>query len=215
MQRRHQKVLEEAPAPGITAKQRQKIGERCSEACRKLGYRGVGTFEFLYENGEFYFIEMNTRIQVEHPVTEMVTGIDLVKEQIRVAAGGSLRYRQRDVEIRGHAIECRINAEDPSRFVPSPGEIRHYHAPGGPGIRIDSHVYSGYHVPPYYDSLVGKLIAHGENRDSAIRRMTGALNELLMDGIQTNIDLHRQILKDAAFQGGGTDIHYLERKLAL
>jgi acetyl-CoA carboxylase biotin carboxylase subunit len=215
MQRRHQKVVEEAPAPGITEKQRQQIGERCAEACRRIGYRGAGTFEFLYENGEFYFIEMNTRIQVEHPVTEMITGVDIVKEQLRIAAGQELSYTQDQIEIRGHAIECRINAEDPQSFMPCPGKIKHLHMAGGPGIRMDTHIYAGYTVPPYYDSMIGKLIAHGENRDSAIARMRTALSETIIDGIKTNIPLQREIMKDAAFIAGGANIHYLEQKLGL
>ena len=214
MQRRHQKIIEEAPAPELTEKQREKIGERCAEACRKIGYRGAGTFEFLYENGEFYFIEMNTRIQVEHPVTEMITGVDLVQEQIRVAAGEKLRLRQKDVVLRGHAIECRINAEDPYRFTPSPGRITSYHPPGGPGIRVDTHIYAGYLVPPNYDSMVGKLIAYGATRDQAIRRMRIALSEMVLEGITTNIALHRELLHDSRFLRGGTSIHYLEQKLA-
>jgi acetyl-CoA carboxylase biotin carboxylase subunit len=214
MQRRHQKVMEEAPAPDLPAKLRDKIGERCAEACRKIGYRGAGTFEFLYEDGEFFFIEMNTRLQVEHPVTEMITGLDLVQLQIHVAAGGKLPFRQRDVELRGHAIECRINAEDPYRFTPSPGRITSYHPPGGPGIRVDSHVYAGYSVPPNYDSMVGKVIAYGASRDQAIRRMRVALSEMIVEGIQTNIPLHLDLLNDLRFQRGGTTIHYLEQKLA-
>jgi acetyl-CoA carboxylase biotin carboxylase subunit len=214
MQRRHQKIIEEAPAPGMTERQRVRIGERCAEACRKIGYRGVGTFEFLYEGGEFYFIEMNTRIQVEHPVTEMTTGIDLVQEQIRVAAGEKLRIRQRDVVLRGHAIECRINAEDALKFTPSPGRITSYHPPGGPGIRVDSHIYQGYYVPPHYDSLIGKVIAYGESREQAIRRMRIALSEMAVQGIQTNIPLHQDLLLDERFVKGGTSIHYLEQKLA-
>ena len=214
MQRRHQKVLEEAPAPEITEKLRARVGERCIEACKRINYRGVGTFEFLYENGEFYFIEMNTRIQVEHPVTEMVTGIDLVQQQILVAAGNKLTMRQRDITLRGHAIECRINAEDPYRFTPSPGRITSYHPPGGPGIRVDSHVYQGYFVPPNYDSMVGKVIAYGDTRDQAIRRMRIALSEMAVEGIQTNLPLHRDLLVDARFIKGGTSIHYLEQKLA-
>jgi acetyl-CoA carboxylase biotin carboxylase subunit len=215
MQRRHQKVVEEAPAPGITEKQRREIGERCAEACRTIGYRGVGTFEFLYENGEFYFIEMNTRIQVEHPVTEMVTGVDLIKEQLKVAAGHTLELRQQDIKIRGHAIECRINAEDPRSFIPSPGRITNYHAPGGPGIRVDSHIYNNYFVPPYYDSMIGKLIAYGANRDDALARMRNALSEMVIEGIKTNISLHQDIMDDGAFQQGGVNIHYLEKKLGL
>jgi len=214
MQRRHQKIMEEAPAPEITAKMRARIGERCVEACRKIGYRGAGTFEYLYEDGEFYFIEMNTRIQVEHPVTEMITGIDIVQEQIRVAAGERLSVRQKDIELRGHAIECRINAEDPFRFTPSPGKITSYHSPGGPGIRVDSHIYQGYSVPPNYDSLVCKLIAYGEDRDQAIRRMRIALSEMVIEGIQTNIPLHQELLLDTRVIRGGVNIHYLEQKLA-
>jgi acetyl-CoA carboxylase biotin carboxylase subunit len=214
MQRRHQKVIEEAPAPGIPRKLIERIGDRCAEACRKIGYRGAGTFEFLYENGEFYFIEMNTRIQVEHPVTEMITGVDLVQEQIRVAAGEKLRFRQRDIELTGHAVECRINAEDPFKFTPSPGKIVSWHAPGGPGIRVDSHAYAGYFVPPTYDSMVGKVIAYGATRDQAIRRMQIALSEMVVEGIQTNIPLHRELMVDARFIEGGTNIHYLEQKLA-
>ena len=214
MQRRHQKIIEEAPAPELAAKLRDRIGERCAEACRKIGYRGAGTFEFLYEDGEFYFIEMNTRLQVEHPVTEMITGIDLVQEQIQVAAGEKLRFRQRDIELRGHAIECRINAEDPYRFTPSPGRITSYHPPGGPGIRVDSHVYSGYSVPPHYDSMVGKVIAYGASREQAIRRMRVALSEMVVEGIKTNIPLHLELLHDSRFLRGGTSIHYLEQKLA-
>ncbi|ALG68515.1 acetyl-CoA carboxylase biotin carboxylase subunit [Beggiatoa leptomitoformis] len=215
MQRRHQKVLEEAPAPGLPRNLRNKIGERCAQACREIGYRGAGTFEFLYENGEFYFIEMNTRVQVEHPVTEMITGIDIVKEQLHIAAGEPLRYQQKDIRFTGHAIECRVNAEDPNNFMPSPGLVNRYHAPGGPGIRVDTHLYSGYRVPPYYDSLIGKLIAHGESRESAIARLSTALDEMVVDGIKTNIPLHQSLLKDASFQKGGTSIHYLEKKLGL
>jgi acetyl-CoA carboxylase biotin carboxylase subunit len=214
MQRRHQKVIEEAPAVGIPRKLIEKIGDRCAEACRRIGYRGAGTFEFLYEAGEFYFIEMNTRIQVEHPVTEMVTGVDLVQEQIRVAFGEKLRLRQRDITISGHAIECRINAEDPFKFTPSPGRITAWHAPGGPGIRVDSHAYAGYYVPPHYDSMVGKVIAYGATREQAIRRMQIALSEMVVEGIQTNIPLHRELMVDARFAEGGTNIHYLEHKLA-
>jgi len=214
MQRRHQKIIEEAPAPELSEKLRAKIGERCAEACRKIGYRGAGTFEFLYEDGEFFFIEMNTRIQVEHPVTEMVTGVDLVQEQIRIAAGEKLRLRQKDIVLRGHAIECRINAEDPYRFTPSPGRITSYHPPGGPGIRVDSHVYAGYSVPPHYDSMVGKVIAYGTTRDQAIRRMRIALSEMAVEGIQTNLPLHRELLHDSRFVRGGTSIHYLEQKIA-
>jgi acetyl-CoA carboxylase biotin carboxylase subunit len=214
MQRRHQKVTEEAPAPGITEKQRRKIGERCVKACKEIGYRGAGTFEFLYENGEFYFIEMNTRVQVEHPVTEMITGIDIVQEQLRIAAGEPLSIKQSDVIIRGHAIECRINAEDPETFTPSPGTITQFHAPGGIGIRVDSHIYNGYKVPPQYDSMVGKLIAFGETRESALARMRNALDEIIIEGIKTNIPLQRRILRDENFQEGGTNIHYLEHLLA-
>ncbi|EHQ52229.1 acetyl-CoA carboxylase, biotin carboxylase [Ectothiorhodospira sp. PHS-1] len=213
MQRRHQKVIEEAPAPGITEEQRRAIGERCADACRRIGYRGAGTFEFLYEDGEFYFIEMNTRVQVEHPVTEMVTGIDIVREQIRVAAGEPLSFTQEQVKIQGHAIECRINAEDPATFMPSPGTIGQYHAPGGPGIRVDTHIYNGYKVPPYYDSMIGKLISYGATREIALARMRGALSEIVIEGIKTNIPLHRDLINDVAFQNGGTDIHYLEKKL--
>ena len=215
MQRRHQKVVEEAPAPGITEEIRDHIGRRCAEACRKIGYRGAGTFEFLYEDGEFYFIEMNTRVQVEHPVTEMITGVDIVKEQIRIAAGERLSYQQEDIQLRGHAIECRINAENPENFMPSPGKITQLHVPGGPGIRFDSHIYNGYSVPPYYDSMIGKLIAHGETRDSAIARMRTALSEVVIDGILTNIPLQADIMRDAGFAAGGANIHYLEKKLGL
>ncbi|MEM4989431.1 acetyl-CoA carboxylase biotin carboxylase subunit [Collimonas sp. H4R21] len=214
MQRRHQKVIEEAPAPGIPRKIIEKIGDRCAEACRKMDYRGAGTFEFLYENGEFYFIEMNTRVQVEHPITEMITGIDIVQEQIRIAAGEKLRFRQRDIQLSGHAIECRINAEDPFKFTPSPGKILSWHAPGGPGIRVDSHAYAGYFVPPHYDSMVGKVISYGSTREQAIRRMQIALSEMVVEGIQTNIQLHRELMIDARFIEGGTNIHYLEHKLA-
>jgi len=214
MQRRHQKVIEEAPAPGIPRKTIEKIGERCAEACRKMNYRGAGTFEFLYENEEFYFIEMNTRVQVEHPVTEMITGVDIVQEQIRIAFGEKLRYRQRDIELKGHAIECRINAEDPFKFTPSPGRLTAWHVPGGPGIRVDSHAYAGYFVPPNYDSMVGKVISYGATREQAIRRMQIALSEMVVEGIQTNIPLHRELMVDARFIEGGTNIHYLEHKLA-
>ena len=215
MQRRHQKVVEEAPAVGITSKMRKFIGERCVNACIEIGYRGAGTFEFLFENGEFYFIEMNTRIQVEHPVTEMITGVDLIREQILIAAGKPLSIKQSDIEIKGHAIECRINAEDPKTFMPSPGKITRFHAPGGFGIRWESHIYAGYTVPPYYDSMIGKLIAYGETRDVAIARMKNALAELVIDGIKTNIDLHIEIMNDKGFQKGGTNIHYLEKKLGI
>jgi acetyl-CoA carboxylase biotin carboxylase subunit len=213
MQRRHQKILEEGPASDIPARLRVRIGERCVEACKKIGYRGAGTFEFLYTDGEFYFIEMNTRVQVEHPVTEMITGIDIVQEQIRVAAGEKLSVRQRDIEVRGHAIECRINAEDPFKFTPSPGRITSYHPPGGPGIRVDSHIYQGYTVPPHYDSLIGKVIAYGGNRDQAIRRMRIALSEMVVEGIKTNIPLHQELLLDNRVIRGGVSIHFLEQKL--
>ena len=214
MQRRHQKVIEEAPAPGIDRKHIARIGERCAEACRTIGYRGAGTFEFLYENGEFYFIEMNTRLQVEHPVTEFITGVDLVQAQIRVALGEKLWFRQRDIEFRGHAIECRINAEDPFKFTPSPGRITNWHTPGGPGVRVDSHVYNGYTVPPHYDSMIGKLIAYGDTRDQAIRRMRIALSEMMVEGIKTNVPLHQTLMLDPRFIEGGTSIHSLEHKLA-
>jgi len=215
MQRKHQKVVEEAPAPGITPEQRKKIGERCARACEEMGYEGAGTFEFLYENGEFYFIEMNTRVQVEHPVTEMITGIDIIKEQLSIAAGNRLRFKQKDIKVRGHAIECRLNAEDAKTFMPSPGKITTYHAPGGPGVRLDTHIYNGYSVPPYYDSMIGKLITHGNTRESALARMKGALSEIVIDGIKTNIDLQRDIISDGNFAAGGTDIHYLEKKLGI
>ncbi|ADC62830.1 acetyl-CoA carboxylase, biotin carboxylase [Allochromatium vinosum DSM 180] len=215
MQRRHQKVVEEAPAPGITEEQRREIGERCAAACRSIGYRGAGTFEFLYENGQFYFIEMNTRVQVEHPVTEMVTGVDIVKEQILIAAGEPLRYRQSDIQMRGHAIECRINAEHPETFMPSPGKITDFHAPGGPGVRIETHIYSGYTVPCHYDSMIGKLITHGEDRESAVARMCNALRETVIEGIHSNIKLQRSIMRDGAFLAGGANIHYLEKMLGL
>jgi acetyl-CoA carboxylase biotin carboxylase subunit len=214
MQRRHQKVIEEAPAQEVNRRLISRVGERCAEACRKIGYRGAGTFEFLYENGEFYFIEMNTRVQVEHPVTEMVTGIDIVQAQIRVAAGEKLWFRQRDIQVKGHAIECRICAEDPYKFTPSPGKITNWHPPGGPGIRVDSHVYSGYTVPPHYDSMIAKVIAYGDNREQAIRRMRIALSEMMVDGIKTNIPLHQELMLDERFIQGGTSIHYLEEKLA-
>jgi len=215
MQRRHQKIIEEAPASGITADQRQQLGALCVEACQRIGYRGAGTFEFLYENGQFYFIEMNTRIQVEHPVTELVTGLDLVALQILIAAGEKLPYTQDQIKFHGHAIECRINAEDPYNFMPSPGQVTLYHPPGGPGIRMDSHLYNGYTVPPFYDSLIGKLIAFGDDRARAVARMRMALDELIIEGIKTNAPLHQDLLEDAAFQAGGTDIHYLEKKLGL
>lgn len=214
MQRRHQKVIEEAPAPLINRRSIDRIGERCVDACKKIGYRGAGTFEFLYEKGEFYFIEMNTRIQVEHPVTEFITGIDIVQEQIRIAAGEKLRQRQRDIEFRGHAIECRINAEDPAKFTPSPGRITAWHAPGGPGVRVDSHSYSGYLVPPNYDSMIGKIITYGATREQAIQRMRIALSEVVIEGILTNVPLHRELMLDANFIEGGTSIHYLEQRLA-
>ena len=214
MQRRHQKILEEAPATGIPSRYITRISERCADACKRINYRGAGTFEFLYENREFYFIEMNTRIQVEHPVTEMITGIDIVQEQIRVAAGEKLRFRQREVTPRGHAIECRINAEDPYTFAPFPGKIALYHPPGGPGIRVDSHIYQGYTIPPHYDSMVAKVIAYGDTRDQAIQRMRIALSEMSVDGIKTNIALHHELMHDANFVQGGTGIHYLEKKLA-
>ncbi len=214
MQRRHQKIIEEAPAPDLNRRQIARIGERCAEACRRINYRGAGTFEFLFENGEFYFIEMNTRVQVEHPVTELITGIDIVQEQVRIAAGEKLAFRQRDIEFRGHAIECRINAEDPFKFTPCPGRITTYHPPGGPGIRVDSHVYQGYTVPPYYDSMIGKVIAYGDTREQAIKRMRIALSEMAVEGIKTNIPLHQELMLDARFIKGGTSIHYLEQKLA-
>jgi acetyl-CoA carboxylase biotin carboxylase subunit len=214
MQRRHQKIIEEGPAPGISRRLLDRIGARCADACRKMGYRGAGTFEFLFEDDEFYFIEMNTRVQVEHPVTELITGIDIVQEQIRIAAGEPLRIKQRDVTVRGHAIECRINAEDPYRFTPSPGRITAWHPPGGPGIRVDSHAYTGYVVPPHYDSMIGKVLAYGDTREQALRRMRIALSEMAVEGILTNLPLHRELLADARFVAGGTSIHYLENKLA-
>ncbi|GAB2901552.1 acetyl-CoA carboxylase biotin carboxylase subunit [Uliginosibacterium flavum] len=214
MQRRHQKVLEEAPAPGIDRKIIAKVGEACVAACKRMNYRGAGTFEFLYENGEFFFIEMNTRVQVEHPVTELITGVDIVQEQIRVAAGEKLRYTQKEIHVRGHSIECRINAEDPFKFTPSPGKIIQWHTPGGPGIRVDSHVYAGYTIPPHYDSMIGKVIAYGDTREQAIRRLRIALSEMVVDGIKTNIPLHQELLTDTHFLQGGTSIHYLEKKLA-
>ncbi|WP_457913659.1 acetyl-CoA carboxylase biotin carboxylase subunit [Candidatus Gillettellia adelgis] len=214
MQRRYQKVLEEAPAPGITSDIRRYIGERCSQVCMDIRYRGAGTFEFLYENGEFYFIEMNTRIQVEHPVTEMITGIDLVKEQLCIAAGMPLSMKQHEVKIHGHAVECRINAEDPHTFLPSPGKITRFHAPGGFGVRWESHIYAGYTVPPYYDSMIGKLITYGENRNMAIARMKNALAELIIDGINTNIKFQQKIINDVNFRNGSTNIHYLEQQLS-
>jgi len=214
MQRRHQKVVEEAPAPGITPEQRAQIGNVCVEACLRIGYRGAGTFEFLFENGRFYFIEMNTRIQVEHPVTELITGIDLVAEQLRIASGKPLSIKQQDITLTGHAIECRINAEDPDSFLPSPGLVKHFHTPGGPGVRVDSHVYEGYSVPPNYDSMIGKLIVHGADRAQAIARMHVALSEMVVDGIKTNIPLQQRIMRDKGFQAGGQNIHYLEKRLA-
>ena len=215
MQRRHQKVIEEAPAPGITDEERERIGMRCVNACLEMGYRSAGTFEFLYEDGEFYFIEMNTRVQVEHPVTEMITNVDIIREQLQIAAGEKLSIRQEDVKLQGHAIECRINAEDPKTFMPSPGLITLAHSPGGPGIRFDSHIYSGYTVPPFYDSMIGKLIAHGQDRNAAFGRMRTALTEIVIEGIKTNVPLHQEIFQHAAFQAGGTDIHYLEKRLGL
>jgi acetyl-CoA carboxylase biotin carboxylase subunit len=215
MQRRNQKVVEEAPAPFITEEQRARIGNRVAEACRKIGYRGAGTFEFLYEDGEFYFIEMNTRLQVEHPVTELITGVDLVKQQLLIASGEVLSLRQEDIKVNGHAIECRINAEDPQTFAPSPGKITRYHVPGGLGVRVDSHIYADYSVPPYYDSMIGKLIVHGQDRETAINRMHGALSEMVIEGIKTNIPLQTRIMEDNAFRAGGADIHYLEKMLGM
>ncbi len=215
LQRRHQKVIEEAPAPGIDEKARQEVFARCVQACIEIGYRGAGTFEFLYKNGRFYFIEMNTRVQVEHPVSEMVTGVDIVKEMLRIASGEKLSIRQEDVVIRGHALECRINAEDPKTFMPSPGKVKHFHAPGGNGVRVDSHLYSGYSVPPNYDSLLGKVITYGADRDEALARMRNALDELIVDGIKTNTELHKDLVRDAAFCKGGVNIHYLEKKLGM
>ncbi len=215
MQRRHQKVLEEAPAPGISQAARDEIGATCVAACERINYRGAGTFEFLYEDGRFYFIEMNTRIQVEHPVTELVTGVDLIKEQIRIASGEPLSYSQEDITLKGHAIECRINAEDPYTFMPNPGLISYYHAPGGPGVRVDSHIYSSYQVPPNYDSMIGKLIAYGNSREEAIERLHNALDEIVIDGIKTSIPLHHDLVRDPNFRQGGTNIHYLEKKLGM
>jgi acetyl-CoA carboxylase biotin carboxylase subunit len=215
MQRRHQKVIEEAPAPGITPEQRAEMGARCVNACLEMNYRGAGTFEFLFQDGEFYFIEMNTRLQVEHPVTEMITGVDIVRAQLEIASGRKLSFTQDDIRITGHAIECRINAEDAKTFLPSPGTVTLWHPPGGPGIRVDSHLYSGYKVPPYYDSMIGKVISYGENRKIAIARMTNALAEMVIEGIKTNIPLHREIFQHSAFKAGGTDIHYLEKRLGL
>ncbi len=213
MQRRHQKVIEEAPAPGISEATRQEIGMQCVEACKRINYRGAGTFEFLYENDCFYFIEMNTRIQVEHPVTESVTGVDIIRQQLQIASDMPLDWTQDRIKITGHAIECRINAEDPTTFIPSPGTISHYHSPGGLGVRMDTHIYNGYKVPPHYDSMIGKLIVHARDRETAIARMRGALSETLVSGIKTNIPLHQDIIDDSQFQAGGTDIHYLEKKL--
>ncbi|HBS77919.1 MAG: acetyl-CoA carboxylase biotin carboxylase subunit [Pseudomonas sp.] len=215
LQRRHQKVLEEAPAPYIDEKARAEVLKRCTDACVEIGYRGAGTFEFLYEDGHFYFIEMNTRVQVEHPVTEMVTGVDIVKEMLSIAAGNKLSIKQDDVVIRGHSLECRINAEDPSNFLPSPGKVKHFHAPGGFGVRVDSHLYSGYSVPPNYDSLIGKLITYGATREEAMARMRNALDEIVVDGIKTNIPLHRDLVRDEGFCKGGVNIHYLEKKLGM
>ncbi len=213
MQRRHQKVVEEAPAPGITPEARQKIYDSCINACQEMKYRGAGTLEFLYEDGEFYFIEMNTRLQVEHPVTERVTGIDIVRQQLRIAAGEELSIKQEDIEVEGHSIECRINAEHPETFIPSPGKVKLYHSPGGNGVRVDSHIYSGYSVPPHYDSLIAKLITHGPTREVAIGRMQNALEEMLVDGINTNIPLQERIMRDEGFKKGGMNIHYLEKML--
>ena len=215
LQRRHQKVIEEAPAPGITPEQRAAIGKVCTDACKRIGYFGAGTFEFLYEKGHFYFIEMNTRVQVEHPVTEMVTGVDIVREQIRIAAGLELSYKQEDIQFLNHALECRINAEDPRTFIPSPGKVKEFHAPGGLGVRVESHLYSGYSVPPYYDSMVGKIIAWANNRENCINRMQVALSETIIEGIKTNIALHQELLSDAKVREGGVDIHYLEHKLGI
>jgi len=215
MQRRHQKIIEEAPAPGLSRRLRDKVGARCADACRKIGYRGAGTFEFLFENNVFYFIEMNTRLQVEHPVTEMITGIDIVQQQIRVAAGEKLNFRQKDIQFRGHAVECRLNAEDPYTFVPSPGRITTFHMPGGPGVRVDTHAYQNYTVPSHYDSMIGKLITYGDTREQAIARMRIALSEMVVEGIKTNIPLHIELMADAAFHQGGTTIHYLENKLGI
>ncbi len=214
MQRRHQKVIEEAPAPGLTEQQRYDIGTRCTDACKHIGYRGAGTFEFLFENGEFYFIEMNTRVQVEHPVTELITGVDIVKQQLLIATGQPLSISQDDVKISGHAVECRLNAEDSDSFIPSPGKIERFHSSGGLGVRVDSHIYSGYSVPPNYDSMIGKLITHGDDRVTAIKRMQGALQEMVIDGIKTNIPLQLRLMNDPEFIKGGIDIHYLERLLA-
>ncbi|HNR84857.1 MAG TPA: acetyl-CoA carboxylase biotin carboxylase subunit, partial [Ottowia sp.] len=214
MQRRHQKVIEEGPAPGIPRRLIERIGDRCVAACKKIGYRGAGTFEFLYENGEFYFIEMNTRVQVEHPVTEWITGVDIVRTQIMVAAGEKLPFTQRQIQVKGHAIECRINAEDPFKFTPSPGRVTHWHMPGGPGVRVDSHVYTNYFVPPNYDSMIGKIIVYGDTREQAIARMQTALAETVIEGIHSNVPLHRELMVDAKFMEGGTNIHYLEKWLS-
>ncbi len=215
LQRRHQKIIEEAPAPGLSANLREKVGERCAEACRTINYRGAGTFEFLYENNEFYFIEMNTRLQVEHPVTEFITGIDIVQQQIKIAAGEKLPFKQKDIIFKGHAIECRINAEDPYNFVPSPGKVTTFHMPGGPGVRVDTHTYAGYTVPSNYDSMIGKLITYGDTRDQAVARMRVALSEMVVEGIKTNIPLHLDLMADLAFNNGGVSIHYLEKKLGI
>jgi len=215
MQRRHQKVIEEAPAPGISEEIRNRIGMQCADACIEFDYRGAGTFEFLYEDGEFYFIEMNTRVQVEHPVTEMITGVDIVRQQLLIASGDPLEYKQSDIKINGHAVECRLNAEHPETFMPSPGTINNYHPPGGPGVRVDTHIYKGYSVPPYYDSMIGKLITHGNTRDIAMARMRGALSEVVIDGINTNISLHQRLCSDPEFVKGGVNIHYLEKLLGL
>jgi len=215
LQRRHQKIIEEAPAPGVSERQKKKLASRCADACKKIGYVGAGTFEFLYENGEFYFIEMNTRLQVEHPVTESITGIDLVQEQIKAAFGEKLSFRQKDIKINGHSIECRINAEDPYNFMPSPGIINRFHFPGGPGIRVDTHAYAGYKVPSHYDSMIGKIIATGSTREQAIARMRIALSEIVIEGIKTNIPLHRDLMNDLAYKNGGVSIHYLENKLGI
>ncbi|WP_462379695.1 acetyl-CoA carboxylase biotin carboxylase subunit [Pseudomonas sp. Marseille-QA0892] len=215
LQRRHQKVLEEAPAPHIDEKARAEVLKRCVDACVEIGYRGAGTFEFLYEDGRFYFIEMNTRVQVEHPVTEMVTGVDILKEMLSIAAGNKLSIKQEDIKLMGHSLECRINAEDPDNFMPSPGKVKHFHAPGGNGVRVDSHLYSGYSVPPNYDSLIGKLIVYGRDRDEALARMRNALDEIIVDGIKTNVPLHRDLVRDKGFCEGGINIHYLEKKLGM
>ena len=215
LQRRHQKVIEEAPAPFIDEEARQRVYARCVKACIDIGYRGAGTFEFLYEDGNFYFIEMNTRIQVEHPITEMITGVDLVKEMLSIASGNKLSIKQEDIVLRGHSIECRINAEDPDNFMPSPGKVKHFHAPGGNGVRVDSHLYSGYTVPPNYDSLIGKIITWGATREESMARMRNALDEIIIDGIKSNVPLHRDLLNDKGFCKGGVNIHYLEKKLGM